>query len=190
MTEIVKDTIFYDQSGGGVTFSGGEPLMQPSFLLALLEQCRAEEIHTAVDTTCCAEPAIVEEVARNTDLFLCDVKHMDSQMHKRFTGVDNRLILDNIRRLSRAGKQIVLRIPIIPGFNDDAPAVQMAAQFAASLQNVKQIDILPYHAGGRGKAARLIGRFDLMQTHAPPNEKMSEIAEVLGTYGFEVKIGG
>jgi pyruvate formate lyase activating enzyme len=190
IAEIERDLIFYDESGGGATFSGGEPLMQPDFLLALLEQCRSREIHTAVDTTCHAEPDLLEKVAATTDLFLCDLKHIDREMHRRFTGVDNDLILKNIRRLADAGRQIVIRIPVVPGFNDDRTAVEMAGKFAASLPNVKEIDILPYNSGGRSKAPRLTGNFDLMQTEAPDDEKMAAIANVLGGYGFQVKIGG
>ncbi|MEJ2705914.1 MAG: glycyl-radical enzyme activating protein [Sedimentisphaerales bacterium] len=119
MREIAADVIFYDESGGGVTFSGGEPLMQPQFLLALLSRCRARDIHTAVDTTCYAELEIVREIAPFTDLFLCDIKHMDAAVHKRFTGVDNDRILYNIKELSEAGKKVIIRIPLVPGFNDE-----------------------------------------------------------------------
>ncbi|UCG46913.1 MAG: glycyl-radical enzyme activating protein [Phycisphaerales bacterium] len=190
IAEIERDLIFYDESGGGATFSGGEPLMQPDFLLKLLQQCRSREIHTAVDTTCHAEPDLLEKVAAATDLFLCDFKHVDREMHRRFTGVDNDLILKNIRRLADAGKQIVIRIPIVAGFNDYRAAVEMAGKFAASLPNVEEIDILPYNSGGLSKAPRLMGNFDLMQAEAPDDEKMAAIAEVLGGYGFQVKIGG
>ena len=190
MIEIEKDVIFYDQSGGGVTFSGGEPLMQPEFLLALLSQCQAQEIHTAVDTSCYAKPEIVEMVSEKTDLFLCDLKHMDSDVHERFTGVGNNLILDNIRRLSEAGKRIVIRIPVIPGFNDDRANIEATGKFAASLPGVSGIDLLPYNRGGKEKSARLTSGIKLMQTETPYEEKMSSIAENLNNYGFEVKIGG
>jgi len=190
MAEIEKDVVFYDQSGGGVTFSGGEPLMQPDFLLALLEKCRAQEIHTALDTSCYAKPEIVEMVSEKTDLFLCDVKQMDSNTHKRFTGVGNNLILDNIRRLSQAGKRIVIRIPVIPGFNDDQANIEATGKFAASLPGVGRIDLLPYNRGGKEKSARLAAGIKLMQTETPDDEKMNSIAQYLKNYGFEVKIGG
>jgi pyruvate formate lyase activating enzyme len=190
MKEIEKDVVFYDQSGGGVTFSGGEPLMQPEFLLALLNRCRAQKIHTAVDTSCHAEPEIIERVSEKTDLFLCDLKHMDSSMHERFTGVDNKLILDNIKLLSDAGKEIIIRIPVIPGFNDDRKNIEATGKFAASLTRVNRVDILPYNRGGKEKSARLSVEIKLMQTETPDEEKMSSIAETLDNYGFEVKIGG
>ncbi len=188
--EIKKDTIFYDQSGGGATFSGGEPLMQGEFLLALLNQCRSEGIHTAVDTTCHAKLEIIQEVAQHTDLFLCDLKHMDAQVHKDFTGVDNDLILYNVRWLSDAGKRIVIRIPIVPGFNDDRANIEMTAEFVKSLGTVDKIDVLPYNRGGREKSARLTTEFDLMESDVPDDERMAMIVQTLKNYGFEVKIGG
>jgi pyruvate formate lyase activating enzyme len=190
MSEVEKDVIFYDQSAGGVTISGGEPLMQPEFLLALLKQCRAKGINAAVDTTCYAEPEIIQKVAEQTDLFLCDLKHMDAGVHRDFTGVDNELILYNIRSLSNAGKGIAIRVPIIPGFNDDRANIEMTAEFVASLAGVGRIDILPYNRGGTEKSARLTAEFNLMETEVPDDEKMIMIADTFKGYGFEVKIGG
>jgi len=190
MAEVERDVIFYDQSGGGATFSGGEPLMQPDFLLALLNQCRARNIHTAVDTSCYAEPEIVESVAKRADLFLCDIKHMDNEMHERFTGVGNDLILENIRRISQAGKKIVIRIPIIPGFNDDPENIEATGKFAASLPGIGRIDILPFNHGGMEKSARLTGGIKSMQIETPDEEQMNSIAESLSKYVFEVSIGG
>lgn len=188
--EIEKDVIFYDQSGGGVTFSGGEPLMQPDFLFALLNQCKAKQIHTAVDTSCYAEPEIIDRISEKTDLFLCDLKHMDSDIHERFTGVGNHLILENIERLSKMGRKIVIRIPVIPGFNSDHANIEATGEFAASLLGVSRIDILPYNRGGQEKSARLTAGIEPMQTQTPDEEEMSSIAERLKKYGFEVKIGG
>jgi len=190
MGEIRKDVIFYDESGGGATFSGGEPLMQPEFLLALLNQCRSEDIHTAVDTTCHAQAGLVRRVAEVANLFLCDVKHVDSDRHERYTGVRNELILDNIRMLAEAGKRMFIRVPIIPGFNDDAENIESTAQFVRSLRTVARIDILPYNRGGREKSVRLTDEFDLMRADPPANGTMEEIAGALREHGFEVKIGG
>jgi pyruvate formate lyase activating enzyme len=190
MAEIEKDVIFYDQSGGGVTFSGGEPLMQPDFLLALLNQCRALNIHTVVDTSCYAEPTITKSVAERADLFLCDIKHMDNEMHERFTGVGNSLILDNIRLISKAGKKIVIRIPIIPGFNDGSVNIEATGNFAASLQGVGRIDLLLFNHGGMEKSTRLTGEIDSMRLETPDEEQMNSIAQSLKKYVFEVNIGG
>ena len=190
MAEIRKDIIFYDESGGGATFSGGEPLMQLEFLLALLNRCRAEDIHTAVDTTCHAQAGPMGRVAEAADLLLCDIKHMDSDEHQRYTGVPNRLILDNIQTLARAGRRMLIRVPIIPGFNDDQANIAATARFAQSLQTVSRIDLLAYNRGGLEKAARLADEPDLMETQTPDDERMEQIAQVLTGYGFDVGIGG
>lgn len=190
MDEVEKDVIFYDQSDGGVTFSGGEPLMQPDFLLALLNQCRELNIHTAVDTSCYAEPEIIESVVGITDLFLCDIKHMNNEMHKRFTGVENNLILENIRGISQTGKKMIIRIPIIPDFNDDPENIEATGEFTASLEGIGRIDILPFNRGGLEKSTRLTGEIESMQLDAPDQEQMSLIAESLKKYVFEVHIGG
>jgi pyruvate formate lyase activating enzyme len=190
MAEVERDIIFYDQSGGGVTFSGGEPLIQPDFLFALLNQCNERQIHTVVDTSCYAEPEIVERIGEKTDMFLCDLKHMDSEIHERYTGVKNDLILDNIRRLSQTDKDIVIRVPVVPGFNDERANIEATGEFAASLQGVSRIDILPFNRGGKEKSARLTVGFEPMQIEPPDEEEMNSIAKILSEYGFEVKIGG
>jgi len=190
MAEVRKDVVFYDQSGGGVTFSGGEPLMQPEFLTALLAACRAEGIRTAVDTTCYAPAETIQSVARTADLFLCDIKHMNCERHREYTGVDNGQILENIGTLARAGKQIVIRVPIIPGCNDDRPNLEATGSFVQGLKTVRRIDLLPYNRGGAEKVIRLAGEFDLMQAPVPSDGTMNEIAAILRAYGFEVKIGG
>ncbi len=190
MAQVKKDTIFYDQSGGGVTFSGGEPLMQPEFLLALLAACRTDGIRAAVDTTCHAEPELVQGVGGTADLLLCDIKHMDGGLHQQFTGVGNERILSNIRMLSTIAREIHIRIPIIPGFNSDRGNIEQTARFVQSLKTVRRVDILPYNRGGLEKAVRLAGGVDLMQAQTPSDDTMSQIAETLRGYGFEVKLGG
>ena len=190
MAEVEKDRIFYDQSGGGVTFSGGEPLYQYNFLLALLDECKAAGIHSAVDTTCYANNDILRKVAVKADMFLCDIKHIVPQIHKKYTGVDNILILDNIRYLARAGAKIKIRIPVIPGFNDDEKNIEMTAQFVKSLNTVEQVDILPYNSGGLEKAARLADDFEIMKKNSPNNGEMENIKKSLQKYGFRVTIGG
>jgi pyruvate formate lyase activating enzyme len=164
--------------------------MQPDFLLALLNRCRALNNHTAVDTSCYAEPEIVEMVVNKTDLFLCDLKHMDNEMHERFTGAGNKLILENIRRISQAGKKMVIRIPIVPGFNDETANIEATGKFAASLPGVGRIEILPFNRGGIEKSARLMGGIKSMQIETPDEEQMSSIAKKLSKYVFEVNIGG
>jgi len=191
MDEVVRDRIFYDQSGGGVTFSGGEPLMQPDFLLDLLEACRSIWIHTAVDTTCYSPWETLKAVAERTDLFLCDIKHIDSREHKQLTGVDNKMILENITRLAGMGKQIIVRVPLVPGVNDDLYSMRAIADFVESLGSVRRLDLLPYHSGGLSKAVRLTGDIKLMRPKSQSNQGIvNKIKQVLEDRGLEVKIGG
>lgn len=164
--------------------------MQADFLLALLEKCRSDEIHSAVDTTCYAEPALIEKVAEKADLFLCDLKHLDKDAHKRLTGVDNNLILRNIEWLSNAGKEIIIRIPIIPRFNDDRTNITMTGEFVASLHGVRRVDILPFNPGGKGKSARLLTDYDIIRAEIPDAELMNNIANALRGFGLEVKMNG
>jgi pyruvate formate lyase activating enzyme len=190
MAQVVKDVVFYDQSGGGATFSGGEPMMQPEFLLGLLDACRTEGIRTAVDTTCYAEPQVVRKVGERADLFLCDIKHMDPDLHRQYTGVGNERILSNIRMLAGTAREMHIRVPIIPGFNSDLENIRQTAQFVQSLERVRRMDILPYNRGGLEKAVRLAGEADLMHAETPSDDTMRDIADVLEGYGFEVKTGG
>jgi len=132
----------------------------------------------------------VESVAEKADLFLCDLKHMDNEIHERFTGVGNKLILDNLKLISQAGKKIVIRIPIIPGFNDETTNIEATGIFAASLQGVGRIDILPFNRGGIEKSIRLTGEIKPMQIEMPDEEQMSLMAQSLKRYVFEVNIGG
>ena len=164
--------------------------MQPDFLLALLNQCKAQQIHTAVDTSCYAEPETVGRVSENTDLFLCDLKHMDSNTHEHFAGIGNHLILRNIQLLSEMGREIVIRVPVIPGFNDGQANIRRTGKFVASLPGVSRIDILPYNRGGQEKSARLVAGDEPMQTENPNEEEMSSIAQTLREYGLEVRTGG
>jgi pyruvate formate lyase activating enzyme len=190
MAEIEKDVVFYDQSAGGATFSGGEPLAQPEFLCELLSMCKSWDIRTTVDTSCYAERGVLETVRANTDLFLCDIKHMDSETHKRFTGVPNEVILDNIRWLASSGANIVLRIPLIPGFNDDESNIEASGKFAASLGCISRIDVLPYNSGGIEKAARMAEPCELMESDVPDDDKLQSVKDILQTFGLDVKIGG
>ena len=190
MVELEKDVIFYDQSGGGVTFSGGEALMQPDFLCALAQQCQSRDIHTVVDTTCYTQPETLHRVAQHTNLFLCDVKHMDAGQHEKYTGVSNGLILDNIRLLSQWGKEIVLRLPLIPGINDDLDNVDRTIGFAASLETVQCIDVLPYNRGGLGKVERLCNGIRIIDFGMQDETLMTAVVERIKAAGFDVQVGG
>lgn len=190
LAEIEKDIIFYDESGGGVTFSGGEPLRQPDFLFALLKACKEREIHTAVDTSGFASPQILDRIREYTDLFLYDLKLMDDEKHRRFTGVSNALILENLRRLSSRGSSIIVRVPIIPGINDDDENVTKIGEFVAALPRLPQVDILPYHATGTEKYRRLGKEYALSDTQSPSIETILGIARRLQEFGLQVTVGG
>jgi len=188
--QIERDILFYDQSRGGVTFSGGEPLAQPEFLLGLLIACREREIHTALDTCGHAPWEILDSVRKHVDLFLYDLKTMDDQVHRRLTGVSNAEILRNLRDLSRAGHKIVLRVPVIPTISDDERHVRRIGAFAASLPHLERIDLLPYHHTGIDKYERVNRQYTLPDLRPPEEAHLSQLQEVLRSFGLRVHIGG
>ena len=190
MAEIERDVAFYDQSGGGVTFSGGEPLSQPDFLLALLRACKENEIHTAVDTCGFAAWETLDSIRKHVDLFLYDLKLMDEAKHREFTGVSNELILKNLQMLSAQGQDIFLRVPVIPGINDDAENIRQIGTFAAALPRLDRVDILPYHRAAAEKHHRLNKVYGLPETRPPSDERMAEITQILEGFGLRVKVGG
>jgi len=190
MTEICKDRVFFDQSGGCVTFSGGEPLAQPAFLCELLQECQQMGIHTAVDTSGYAAPAVLESVAPFVDLFLYDLKLMDDARHREWTGVSNQLVLQNLQRLSRNGKKIVIRLPIIPRVNDDDENIFAVGDFVASLGSILAIHLLPYHQIGVEKYHRLGRQYEMHETKPPSFERMNYIIDLLRNFLPQVIIGG
>jgi pyruvate formate lyase activating enzyme len=190
MAEIERDVAFYDESGGGVTFSGGEPLLQPEFLIALLRACKEKEIHTVLDTSGCSPWEILDGVREYVDLFLYDLKLVDEARHRKFTGVFNGPILRNLQMLSTRGHNIILRAPIIPGINDDDKDIRQAGAFAAALPCLNEVDVLPYHRAGTEKYSRLHKVYDLPETHPPSDERMAHIAQILQGFGLKVKRGG
>jgi pyruvate formate lyase activating enzyme len=190
MDELEKDAVFYEESGGGVTFSGGEPLMQPEFLSELLSGCRRIGFHTALDTSGHADWEIVRELSSDIDLFLYDLKAVDTAKHERFTGVSNDLILGNLERLSSCGANLVIRVPLVPGMNDDPEEIAALGRFVQSLEKVHEIDILPYHKAGTDKYERLGKPHAFSDAQPVPKERIDEIADILRGFGFRVKIGG
>lgn len=190
MREVEKDVPFYDESRGGATFSGGEPLLQPEFLAALLSACKEKGISTVVDTCGFAPWETMENVRENVDLFLYDLKVMDPARHAELTGVSNERILENLERLSRLGQPLIVRVAVIPGKNDAEEEIRALGRFVASLQNPPPIDLLPYHRTGIGKYARLGRAYRLEETVPPDEERMAEIALLLRRYEFPVTVGG
>ncbi len=190
VAEVERDISFYDESGGGVTFSGGEPLLQPLFLLALLRACKEREIHTAVDTSGCASPGAIESIRQYVDLFLYDLKLMNEAEHQRYTGVSNRLILENLQALVQRGQRLIVRIPIIPGLTDAEENIRQIGEFAASLPPLARIEILPYHSIASRKYGRLDRVYRLPDTQPPSEEDLGSVADTLRSFGLQVKIGG
>jgi pyruvate formate lyase activating enzyme len=190
MAEVERDIAFYDESGGGVTISGGEPLLQRDFLSALLRACRAKEIHTALDTSGFAPWQTIERIRADVDLFLYDLKLIDDARHRQFTGVSNAPILRNLRALSQRGHAIRLRVPVIPVVNADDESVRQIGALAAALPHLNGVDLLPYHAIGVDKYARFNRAYHLPETRPPSDERMAEIAHILTSFGLAVKVGG
>jgi pyruvate formate lyase activating enzyme len=190
MVEILCDTAFYEQSGGGVTFSGGEPLFQQEFLMTLLQASKAHDIHTALDTCGYAPFEVFESLRSLVDLFLFDLKHMDDFTHRELTGVSNQQILENLLELSRLGHAIHLRIPLIPGHNDDDAHLHHMAHFAAGLPSLERVDLLPYHASGVEKYTRL-NKTSLTSVLQPFSEaRLNEIKATFQAFGLETNLGG
>jgi len=154
MDEVCRDTVFYDQSGGGVTFSGGEPMMQIDFLHRLLSGCREKGIRTALDTCGYAPPEDFEKIADLVDLFLYDIKLIDDDLHRKYTGVSNRLILGNLNLLSGNGNHIIARLPLIPGITDTEENVIAVAEYMKGNRVLREISLLPYNELGRDKFRR------------------------------------
>lgn len=187
---VLKDRIFFDDSGGGVTFSGGEPLRQAGFLRAALQACRVRGLHTAVDTCGLASAEELLSVAEITDLFLFDVKMMDDDKHRRFTGVSNRQILANLEALGRAERRIWMRVPVIPGVNDDAENLEATAKLAASIPSVERVCLLPYHPLGESKSRRLDRGSSPPHLEAPTRGEMQNLVELVEAEGIAASIGG
>lgn len=190
MAEIERDIVFYDESGGGVTFSGGEPLLQGDFLLALLLACKEQEIHTALDTCGYSSWETLNSIREHVDVFLYDLKLMDDGNHRRFTGVSNELCLSNLEALSREGQNIVLRLPIIPGINDDDANIHETAAFASTLSSLNRVDLLPYHHTAIQKYNRLDKHYGLPETRRPSEQRIADIAQTLKGFRLQVQIGG
>ena len=189
--EIVKkDLPFYSQSGGGVTFSGGEPLMQPEFLFDCLKLCGQEGIHRAVDTSGYAEIKIIKQIARETDLFLFDLKFMDSEKHRHYTGVSNPLILANLKYLARSGSRVTIRFPLIPGVNDNDKNIDLLGMFLRILPEIETVHILPYHRYQENKYVHLNTAYMVKDIPLFTPDDLSRVKKRLENFGLKVDIGG
>lgn len=188
--EATRDRVFYDQSGGGVTFSGGEPLSQADFVLACLAVLRERGVHTAVDTCGLVDREDLLRAADLVDLFLFDLKHTDEASHAEWAGAPNDRILANLEALARAHGEIWVRVPIVPGVNDDTANMRRTAALAASLPGVQRVSLLPYHELGEDKRER-VGVPGASFTASPPaSARVRDIATIFEEEGLLTVIGG
>ncbi len=190
MEEVRRDRVFYEESGGGVTFSGGEPLAQPGFLQALLEASRAAGLHTAVDTCGFSPRERLLALAPLVDLFLFDVKLVDDARHLALTGLPAAPILDNLRALAAVHADVWIRVPVVPGHTDAEADVAATAALVAGLPGVRHVSLLPYHRTGAPKARRLGREYALPGLAPPPTEHLEALAELFRVHGLAVQIGG
>jgi len=187
---IKEDVILYDASGGGVTFSGGEPLLQADFLIEVLKACARCDIHRVVDTSGYAQRSIIEAAARETDLFLFDLKLIDARRHEKFTGVPNKIILDNLTFLNHLGADITIRIPLIPGINDDDDNLLEICNFLYPFDSIREVHILPYHDYQKNKYSKLGIPYRADPIAAPKQERISAFVKQFEQTGFRVSLGG
>jgi pyruvate formate lyase activating enzyme len=188
---IKKDMIFYEESGGGVTFSGGEPLMQPGFLLELMDLCRKNEIHTTLDTSGYAPEHIFKSVTEVADLILFDLKSAGNDKHISFTGVDNKLITSNLKSLNGEKPKLIIRIPVIPGFNTGEGEIDAMHDQITNLDAyVTRVDLLPFHSLGHQKYRSLGLKYTMDPGMVLENETLEYMTNIFMKSGFEVKIGG
>ena len=191
MEEVMKDSAYYRRSGGGLTLSGGECLLQPDFAGALLRAAKENGLHTAIESTGFAKfETIQEKILPWLDLYLMDIKHMDSKKHKMFTSQPNERILENARKITDAGQKLIVRVPVIPTFNDTPEEIYAIAQFARSLKGVEEMNLLPYHRLGQDKYAGIGREYTLAHLVPPSNEHMEMLKEVAESVCIRVKIGG
>jgi pyruvate formate lyase activating enzyme len=187
--QIVRDKPFFDASGGGLTIGGGEATLYPEFCLGLIQLCHEQGISVAIDTCGYVTTELGLEVLRQADFLLYDIKGMDEQRHIHNTGVSNRLIHENLRKLDAAGQSFIIRYPAIPGYNADDEELHAAARFLTEIHGVKRVDVIPVHRYGEVKYKQLGRTYELTATAMPP-ERQEEVRGIFASYGFETQLGG
>jgi pyruvate formate lyase activating enzyme len=188
MREILKERIFFEQSGGGVTITGGEPMSQPEFVLELLRECKKRELHTVLDTSGFTGPDALAATLPLTDLYLYDIKIMDPEKHRKYTGVDNEVILSNALRLGENGAAICARVPFIPGVNSDDENARATAEFLLRVPGVVQVDLLPYHSAAEDKHDRWKMEYKLRGIFPPTEQSLRHAAAIIEGYGIKTSI--
>ena len=193
LKEIEKERDIMEDSGGGVTLCGGEPLMHFEDALALLKELGKHGLHRCVDTTLYAKPEVIKEIAANCELFLVDLKLMDDEKHKQYTGVSNRIILENIRMLAEMGADFYIRIPLIEGVNTDETNIHESIEFLKTLPwERKTVNLLPYHDVGKDKHIRMGSQYNPKgyEMKAPSDETLDRCKQAFTQAGFTAIIGG
>ncbi|MEE1227459.1 MAG: glycyl-radical enzyme activating protein [Lachnospiraceae bacterium] len=190
MKELYSDRVVYRRTGGGITISGGEALMQHEFLSELLKTVHSLGWTTAIETTGYASREVLEEIIPQIDYTMMDIKHVDPAVHKKWTGVDNKMILENALIISELSKHYVVRVPIIPGFNDDPRVVGGIAKFATFLPKCDAVHLLPYHDMGSNKYGMMGRNYELDGVKSPKEEFMKKLKEEVEKEGLSCKIGG
>lgn len=190
MEEVMKDIHYYIRSKGGLTLSGGECLLQPEFAVALLKAAKAKGLHTAIESTAIAKFDIIEKFLPYLDLFLMDIKHLDTNKHKQFTSQPNERILENAMRIAMSGQHLIIRVPVVPTFNDTPSEIRAIAEYAKVLHGVEEIHLLPYHRLGSDKYSGLNREYELKHIELPTNEHMQLLKEEAQKSGLKVQIGG
>lgn len=190
MKTVLQDMPYYRRSGGGITLSGGESLCQPDFAEALLKQSKNYSLSTAIETTLCADYSIVERFIPIVDTFLVDIKHMDSEKHKLFTAQPNEQIIENAKRLAKSARRMVVRVPVIPTFNDSDSELHDIAEFAAYTLGLEEMHILPYHKLGYDKYIGLSREYTMGDVPSPTKEQMEHLKRVCASTGIICHIGG
>ena len=190
LNEIEKDRIFYDESGGGVTFSGGEPLAQPVFLAEMLDICREADIHTAVDTTGYAGLDLIEKIGTRADHILYDLKLMDPVEHLKYTGISNTEILENLDYLLSNGSNVIIRIPLIPGITDTKENLDKILEFLSGYNKQPEVNLLPYHRIAEGKYHKYGIKYKMNGVNELTDDEIAKYKTLFEKAGFKVKIGG
>jgi len=188
LSEVEKDQVFYEQSGGGITFSGGEALCQLDAVESIARAAKLRGIHVAMDTCGHVPFSFFERILDCVDLFLYDIKHIDPESHRQYTGQDNHLILENLRRLSEAGAAIFLRLPLVEGINADDDNITQVISFIRGLR-IQQVNLLPYHNTGSSKHLRM-GHSAPSGLAAPTPERLEQLKAQFQACGLPVYIGG
>ena len=191
IVEILRDRVFFEESGGGVTFSGGEPLMQYAALLEILRDPALKDIHKTIDTSGFAGREIIKDVANESDLFLYDLKIMDPVLHQKYTGISNELILSNADFLLGLGKELIFRIPLIPGINNTAKEIISLKSFLSErLDMINELHLLPYHRIGSDKYKRMGKEYSFTDLEEPSDQVIDSFKTEIDSIGLAVRIGG